>query len=62
LEDHHPTKEDQGLLRTELLDSALDGMRRSTCQGVVKLDANEREAVDCAIRSLAALDFDVEAA
>ncbi|SGY32816.1 BQ5605_C002g01414 [Microbotryum silenes-dioicae] len=62
LEDHHPTKEDQGLLRTELLDSALDGMRRSTCQGVVKPDPNEREAVDRAIRSLAALDFDVEAA
>ncbi|SGY54971.1 BQ5605_C006g03941 [Microbotryum silenes-dioicae] len=59
---HHPTKEDQGLLRTELLDSALDGMRHSTCQGVVKLDPNEREAVDRAIRSLAALDFDVEAA
>ncbi|SGZ31148.1 BQ5605_C047g12319 [Microbotryum silenes-dioicae] len=62
LEDHHPTKEDQGLLRTELLDSALDGMRRSTCQSVVKLDPNEREAVNCAIRSLAAVDFDVEAA
>ncbi|SGZ04920.1 BQ5605_C032g11098 [Microbotryum silenes-dioicae] len=62
LEDHHPTKEGQGLLRTELLDSALDGMRRSTCQGVVKPDPNEREAVDRAIRSLAALDFDVEAA
>ncbi|KDE02456.1 hypothetical protein, variant [Microbotryum lychnidis-dioicae p1A1 Lamole] len=62
LEDHHPTKEDQGLLRTELLDSALDGLRRSTCQGVVKLDPNEREAVDRAIRLLAALDFDVEAA
>ncbi|SGY45884.1 BQ5605_C001g00352 [Microbotryum silenes-dioicae] len=62
LEDYCPSKEGQDLLHTEMLDSALDGMRRSTCQGDVKLDPNEREAVERAIRSLAALDFNVEAA